>query len=165
MEAPRRSRAGSSANYLRVIADGGLTSPQAITRLLTKALGADDYVECIKNLPSHDIDPQSYIDGLDKARSRHSLSLTSIRSYSMGARLLISFRPNRTFTSVASGRSVRPVGYTVYFRFRTRLNRPSRLANMPSRPVGSPTYGRLPMKRARSLRSRCFGCIRTTPYR
>ena len=66
MAAPRRSRAGSSASYLTAIANGDLTSPHAITQILTKALDADDYAECIKDLPSHDINPQSYIDGLDK---------------------------------------------------------------------------------------------------
>lgn len=61
-----RSRSDSSTTSLRIIASGDLTSPQAVAQLLTDALGADNYSECIKNLPSHNIDPQSYIDGLDK---------------------------------------------------------------------------------------------------
>ena len=58
----------SSANYLRDIANGHLTSPQTINQILIGTLSAADYVECLNNLPSHNIDPQSYIDGLDKAR-------------------------------------------------------------------------------------------------
>ncbi|KAF9789522.1 kinase-like domain-containing protein [Thelephora terrestris] len=62
-----RLRVDSSAKYLRAIANGDITAPQEVVELLTKALGAKDYAECVKDLPSHNIDPQSYIDELDKA--------------------------------------------------------------------------------------------------
>ena len=84
MATPHRLRAGSSASYLRSIADGGLTSPQAITQILTNALNAEDYDECVRDLPSHNIDPQSYIDGLDKVCSGLSLFLTALRLHPLG---------------------------------------------------------------------------------
>ena len=69
-----RPRATSVAtnSYLRLIASGTLTSPPAITTTLTNALGATDYTDCVKNLHHADvgIDPQSFIDGLDKVGSR-----------------------------------------------------------------------------------------------
>jgi len=67
---PPPLRVDSSANYLSSIADGELTSPEAITRTLTNGFAAKDYSDCIKDLPSVDIDPQSFIDGLDKVSSR-----------------------------------------------------------------------------------------------
>jgi len=75
---PPRLRTGSTAGYLGSIADGGLTSPQEITRTLTDALAARDYSTCIKGLKSVNIDPQEYIDGLDKVRSRSVTSLASL---------------------------------------------------------------------------------------
>ena len=69
-----RPRAASVAtsSYLRLIANGNLTSPQAITTTLTNAFGATDYTQCVRNLCHADvgIDPQSFIDGLDKVGSR-----------------------------------------------------------------------------------------------
>jgi len=76
-----RLRAGSTAGYLGSIADGGLTSPQEITRTLTDALAAKDYSSCIKGLKSVDIDPQAYIDGLDNVRSYFAISLAAPRSW------------------------------------------------------------------------------------
>ena len=66
MTTPHRPRAGSAAGYLRPISSGLLTSPREITRALTNALGAADYSDCVKDLRRVGIDPQSYIDGLDK---------------------------------------------------------------------------------------------------
>ena len=67
MTTPHRPRAGSATTgCLRLIASGDLTSPQAITTTLTNALEARDYTSCIKNLRTIGIDPQSFIDGLDK---------------------------------------------------------------------------------------------------
>lgn len=66
MTTPHRPRAGSAAGYLRPIASGLLTSPREITRALTNALGAADYSDCVKDLRRVGIDPQSYINGLDK---------------------------------------------------------------------------------------------------
>lgn len=39
---------------------------QDIYQALTAAFGAKDYLHSIKNLQAHDIEPLSYIDGLDK---------------------------------------------------------------------------------------------------
>lgn len=66
MTTPHRPRAGSAASYLRPISDGHLTSPHEITRTLTNALEAKDYFDSIKDLRRVGIDPQSYVDGLDK---------------------------------------------------------------------------------------------------
>ena len=68
MATPPRLRVGLSAGYLRSIADGDLISPQEITRTLTNVLEAKDYSDYLKDLQSADVNPQSYIDGLDKVR-------------------------------------------------------------------------------------------------
>lgn len=68
MATPSRPRAGSSARYLSSIANGDLSAPQVITQTLTNALAADDYSDCVEDLPGIGIDPQAYIDGLDKVR-------------------------------------------------------------------------------------------------
>lgn len=39
---------------------------QDIGQVLTTAFGADDYLGCIKNLRTHNIDPPSYINNLEK---------------------------------------------------------------------------------------------------
>ena len=39
---------------------------QDIGQVLTAAFGADDYLDCIKNLQGQGIEPLSYIDSLDK---------------------------------------------------------------------------------------------------
>lgn len=46
---------------------------QDINLALTAAFDADDYLECIKDLRAHNIDPPSYINNLDKVGS-HSIS-------------------------------------------------------------------------------------------
>jgi len=82
MMTPNRPRATSVAtnSYLRLIANGNLTSPQAITTTLTNALGATDYPDCVKNLcrPDVGIHPQSFIDGLDKVGSHIFPSLAPL---------------------------------------------------------------------------------------
>lgn len=67
-------------SYLRLIASGNLTSPQAITMTLTNVFGARDYTDCVKNLCHVDgsIDPQSFIDGLDKVSSCISPPLATL---------------------------------------------------------------------------------------
>ena len=80
---PSRLHSGSTASYLRSIADGDLTAPQAITRTLTNALAGNDYYDCVKDLPGIGIDPQAYIDGLDKVRPCLSLSSVALHSYSL----------------------------------------------------------------------------------
>ena len=77
-----RPRSDSLTTSLRVIASGDLTAPQVVVQILTDALGADNYSECIKNLLSHNIDPQSYIDGLDKVCHSFFLPLAILRSHS-----------------------------------------------------------------------------------
>ena len=73
MMTPNRPRATSVAtnSYLRLIANGNMTSPQVITTTLTNALGATDYTDCVKRLCHADggIDPLSFVDGLDKVCS------------------------------------------------------------------------------------------------
>lgn len=66
----RPTPTGSLAAYLRYIVNGDPTSPQEIARALTNALDSDDYDTCVKDLPSYHIDPQSYIDGLDRVCRR-----------------------------------------------------------------------------------------------
>ena len=104
MATPHRLRAGSSAGYLRSIADGGLTSPQAITQILTSALNAEDYDKCVRDLRSHNIDPQSYIDGLDKVCSGLSYSLPPSAHILLVIRPSISSRQDPIFTNDVSER-------------------------------------------------------------
>jgi hypothetical protein len=65
-----RPRAASAAtkSSLHLIADGDLAFPGAITTALNNALEAKDYSDCVKDLQNVGIDPQSYIDGLDRVR-------------------------------------------------------------------------------------------------
>jgi len=102
-----RPRSASTASYLRSIADGGLTVPQVITRTLTDALAADDYSDCIKDLSSINIniEPQAYIDGLDKVRPcSFFIPGRSPLTASGDLRLLISFQPNPIFMNDVSER-------------------------------------------------------------
>ena len=73
---------------MRLIADGELTSPQAITRTLINALAEKDYSDCVKDLHSVGIAPQSYIDGLDKVRHCFVLSLTALHSRPPGSQAI-----------------------------------------------------------------------------
>ena len=47
---------------------------QDIPRVVAAAFGADDYVECIRNLQEKGIDSGSYINSLDKVRCALSLA-------------------------------------------------------------------------------------------
>jgi len=86
-----RFRPDSSASYLGSIADGGPTSPEAITRTLTNVLEAEDYPDRVNDLHGAGIDPQSYIDGLDKVGPRLSLTLaTHLRPFESQAIDIIS---------------------------------------------------------------------------
>lgn len=99
------SRSVSTASYLRSIADEDLTAPQVITRILTDAFAADDYSDYIKDLSSINIEPQAYIDGLDKVSScSFFISSRSLFTTSGDLRPLISFQPNLIFTNGASER-------------------------------------------------------------
>jgi len=84
MTTPHRVRAGSAAGYLRPIVDGRLRSPQEITAILTNVLGAADYSSCVKDLRRVGIDPQSYIDGLDKVCPCLAPSLVAPHSWTPG---------------------------------------------------------------------------------
>ena len=71
MATPHRPRASTiTSNYLRAIASRDLTAPREVATTLTNALEARDYSACLKNLHGLGIEPQSFIDGLDKVRSR-----------------------------------------------------------------------------------------------
>lgn len=72
------------AGYLVSIAYGGVTSPREITKTLSDIFASEDYRNCIKDLQNVGIDPQAYIDGLDKVRSQFVISLAALRSWSLG---------------------------------------------------------------------------------
>lgn len=81
MTAPNRPRASTiTTDHLRLIASGDLTSPKTITTTLISAFGAGDYSACIKGLHSVGIDPQSFVDGLDKVCPHPLLSQTTFTS-------------------------------------------------------------------------------------
>lgn len=80
MTTPRRHRTGSTANYFHLIAGGNLKSPQAITKTLTDVLAARDYSDCVKDLAGIGVNPQSYIDGLDKVCPCFVFPLAILRS-------------------------------------------------------------------------------------
>ena len=42
---------------------------QGIDQVLTALFGMEDYLDCIKNLRARNIDPQAYINSLDKVSS------------------------------------------------------------------------------------------------
>ena len=42
---------------------------EGISEVLTTAFGAEDYLDCVRNLEAHGIEPLSYIDNLDKVDS------------------------------------------------------------------------------------------------
>ena len=58
--------------YLRDVAEWDGTS-QGITRTLTAAFEAGDYLDRVKNLKTLEINPQLYIDSLDKVGSYPTL--------------------------------------------------------------------------------------------
>ena len=55
-----------TADHLRQIANGEFTSPKAIVATLSNALEAKDYSVCLKDLQGIGIEPQLFIDGMDK---------------------------------------------------------------------------------------------------
>ena len=60
----------SAAAHLRRISQGVPRDPQ---RVLTAAFATSDYSDCIKDLARWQIEPQAYIDGLDRVGSRLSV--------------------------------------------------------------------------------------------
>ena len=72
---PRRSAALQSA----LISDisQGKVSPQDAEHVLTAAFTAEDYSNCIKDLRRCGIDPQAYIEGLDRVGFRTLVCMTS----------------------------------------------------------------------------------------
>lgn len=79
MATRHRPRASTiTVNHLRLIASRDINFPKVITTTLAKALEAGDYSACLKNLHGIGIDPQSYIDGLDKVCPRLSLFLITL---------------------------------------------------------------------------------------
>lgn len=79
--------------------DGG--PPQEINQTLTVAFGAEDYPDCVGDLKARDIDPQLYINSLDRVSSTRSISTWSF-AQRFGDRLLASFRPVRMSGNFAS---------------------------------------------------------------
>lgn len=64
----------STSALLHRITQWGGGSPQEIGQVLTMAFGAEDYTDCVRDLKERDIDPQSYINSLDRVSSAHSIS-------------------------------------------------------------------------------------------
>jgi hypothetical protein len=62
---PRRS----ASDHLTLVSENKV-SPQDAQQVLIAAFTAKDYIHCIKNLKERKIDPQAYIDGLDRVSSR-----------------------------------------------------------------------------------------------
>ena len=58
----------SASTFLKKVADWDGMS-QDINRALTTAFEANDYLNCIENLPAKNIDPLSYVNSLDKVSS------------------------------------------------------------------------------------------------
>jgi serine/threonine protein kinase len=58
----------SAANFLKKVADWDGNSPD-IDQTLAAAFEADDYLDCIKDLKAQNIEPLSYVNGLDKVSS------------------------------------------------------------------------------------------------
>ena len=57
-----------AATFLRKVADWDGNSPD-IDQALTAAFEADDYLDCVNDLEAQNIDPSSYINGLDEVSS------------------------------------------------------------------------------------------------
>ena len=73
---PRRS----AAVQLTLISKNEI-SPQDAEHVLTAAFTAEDYSDCIKDLNGCEIDPQAYIDGLDRVSSRMLMFPSSILTF------------------------------------------------------------------------------------
>jgi len=68
--APIHELSASALLHWIVQWDGG--PPQEISRVLTEAFGADDYPDCIRDLEGRGIDPQLFINSLDRVSSTRS---------------------------------------------------------------------------------------------
>ena len=90
--------------------------------ILTNAIEATDYSDCVRDLHRVGIAPQSYINGLDAVCVRFVPSVTGLIPCLWDLRRLMSFRPNLIFASDACGRSVMFAGYMGCFRTRTMSN-------------------------------------------
>ena len=66
--APKTTQAVSAAISLVKIVNWDGTS-QDVKQALTTAFGAEDYLDCIKDLRARNIEPLSYINSLDKVSS------------------------------------------------------------------------------------------------
>ena len=57
----------TSTSLMKVVEWDGMS--QDINQVLATTFEAEDYLDCIKNLQTWNIDPQSYINNLDKVSS------------------------------------------------------------------------------------------------
>ena len=78
-------------------------TPQEIYEALTVACSAEDYQDCIKGLKERQIDPQLYINNLDKVRLC-STKLYRARFITSGDSSLTVFQPRRQVMVVADER-------------------------------------------------------------
>ena len=67
--APTTTPRRSASDQLSLISKNKVSAQEA-QQVLIAAFTAKDYVDCVKNLNGRKIDPQAYIDGLDRVRSR-----------------------------------------------------------------------------------------------
>ena len=70
--APAKTPQRSASIHLTLISQNTV-SPRDAPQVLTDAFAADDYLECMENLTKWEIDPQGYIDGLDRVCSHLSV--------------------------------------------------------------------------------------------
>ena len=96
---PTTSQAVSTLISLIKAVDWDGTS-QDIKQVLTAAFDAEDYLDCIKNLRVRNIEPLSYIDGLDKVGSCSILEGT-LDSPRFCNRSSTTFEPTRVYESDA----------------------------------------------------------------
>jgi len=81
----------SASKFLRKVANWDGRS-QEIHQALTAAFDATDYLECIKDLRAIRIEPQLYINNLDKV-SPYSIPKRLVRFITIGDRSLTASRP------------------------------------------------------------------------
>ena len=67
--APVKTPHRSASIHLSRISQNTVSSQEA-QQVLTDAFTADDYFECLENLTGWEIEPQGYIDGLDRVCAR-----------------------------------------------------------------------------------------------
>ncbi|KAF9646106.1 kinase-like protein [Thelephora ganbajun] len=63
--APAKAPRMSTSDYLSLISKNEVSCRDA-QRVLTAVFAAHDYIDCLRDLPGWSIDPQAYIDGLDR---------------------------------------------------------------------------------------------------